>query len=192
MVAQSKLLTLLTGLLGHVLDADLGRAAAARDAASAETLAQTDPLTGLLNRRGWDRMLALYDERNRVVGDPCAVLAIDLDGLKQVNHADGHEAGDALLRQAAGLVRTAVRGGDVVARLGGDEFGVLAGLTPAEALALVARLDALLHSRGISASIGVADATARDGCAAAWKAADAEMYAAKAERKQMRQLSTLG
>ncbi len=189
---QGALFTLLADLLGRVLDADLARAAAARDAALAHTRAETDPLTGTLNRRGWDRLLALYEERHQIFGDPCAVLVIDLDGLKQVNDSAGHDAGDALLRRTAGAISSVVRTDDVVARLGGDEFGVLAALTPGEAQTLVGRLDEALTASGVGASIGVADLEMRTGSLAAWKVADERMYAAKVTRKLSRQLCARG
>ena len=177
------LFELLTTLLGHVLDADLQRAAARRDAALAETMSETDPLTGVLNRRGWDRMLALQDERTRRFGDPALVVVVDLDGLKAVNDVRGHASGDHLIRQAAATLRATLRAHDVLDRLGGDEFAVLAAATAAEVPVLTERLQRSLDAAGVAASVGTAVVTARGGCAAAWADADAAMYAAKAARK---------
>lgn len=89
-------------------------------------LAQTDVLTGLLNRRG------LMNTLDKLLGTPAhhdtptAVFLLDLDGFKPVNDRLGHDAGDVLLQQVAQRLRAAVRTGDVVARLGGDEFVVVA------------------------------------------------------------------
>ncbi|WP_375270633.1 diguanylate cyclase [Sphingomonas sp.] len=86
----------------------------------AELQATTDPLTGLLNRRGLEqRLRALPPEC------PCGVMLVDLDGFKQVNDRLGHDAGDAILVESAERLRASVRQGDLVARLGGDEFAVV-------------------------------------------------------------------
>jgi diguanylate cyclase (GGDEF)-like protein/PAS domain S-box-containing protein len=84
-----------------------------------------DALTGLVNRREFERRLGetLEGARN---GDGVHVLCfIDLDHFKQVNDSSGHQAGDSLLREVAKVMREAVRDSDTVARLGGDEFGLL-------------------------------------------------------------------
>lgn len=84
-----------------------------------------DALTGLINRREFERRLTeALDSAHR--GDSHHVLAfIDLDHFKAVNDTDGHQAGDSLLREVARLMRESVRDSDVVARLGGDEFALL-------------------------------------------------------------------
>ncbi|HTQ37096.1 MAG TPA: EAL domain-containing protein [Steroidobacteraceae bacterium] len=84
-----------------------------------------DALTGLVNRREFERRLAEVLETAHH-GDARHVLAyIDLDHFKAVNDSDGHQAGDSLLREVAKLMREAVRDSDVVARVGGDEFALL-------------------------------------------------------------------
>ena len=88
-------------------------------------LAQHDDLTGLTNRSVFFERLELAVERARRYERVAAILFIDLDDLKAVNDDLGHEAGDALLREAARRIRAAVRGTDAVSRLGGDEFGVV-------------------------------------------------------------------
>jgi diguanylate cyclase (GGDEF)-like protein/PAS domain S-box-containing protein len=86
----------------------------------AEVQATTDPLTGLLNRRGLESRL------RALPGDlACGVMLVDLDGFKQVNDRLGHEAGDAILVETAKRLRGAVRHDDLVARLGGDEFALV-------------------------------------------------------------------
>jgi diguanylate cyclase (GGDEF)-like protein len=88
-------------------------------------LAQTDILTGLPNRAFF---LSRLDEMNSqlgVRGLPFAILMLDLDRFKNVNDSLGHGAGDALLRQVAQRLRSAVRARDVLARLGGDEFAII-------------------------------------------------------------------
>ncbi len=88
-------------------------------------LAQHDPLTGLANRAAFLDRLSVACTRSRRGPEHCAVLFIDLDRFKQVNDTHGHEAGDALLQEAARRIEGTVREYDTVARLGGDELAVL-------------------------------------------------------------------
>ena len=87
--------------------------------------ASHDPLTGLVNRREFERRLeeALQDARARSASHVLCYL--DLDRFKAVNDTSGHTAGDNMLRELAGILKEKVRDSDVVARLGGDEFGML-------------------------------------------------------------------
>ena len=86
--------------------------------------ASHDALTGLVNRREFERRLAELIETARD-GREHALLFMDLDGFKAVNDSCGHSAGDELLRQLTALMLTRMRGSDTLARLGGDEFGAL-------------------------------------------------------------------
>jgi diguanylate cyclase (GGDEF)-like protein/PAS domain S-box-containing protein len=89
-------------------------------------LTLVDDLTGLYNRRGF-RMLAEQHLRLVKRGGPISILVcFDLDGFKRVNDVYGHAEGDAALRRAANILRTAFRDSDIIARFGGDEFVVLA------------------------------------------------------------------
>ncbi len=103
-------------------------AAAALDASlrlrDAQSEALTDPLTGLLNRRGLEQQLNPLLSHARSVGNELSVLFVDLDHFKQVNDQFGHDRGDAVLRLVAGTLRRLVRTVDLVARYGGDEFVV--------------------------------------------------------------------
>jgi len=95
-----------------------------------EALATTDPLTQLLNRRGFDEELArvLAVTARRQTPHAGMLVLVDLDDFKQINDSYGHAAGDACLIHVADRLRATVRKSDAVARLGGDEFAVL--LTP--------------------------------------------------------------
>lgn len=146
-----------------------------------ERHAGTDALTGLANRRAFLAALAgaLRD------GAAAALLFLDLDNLKPVNDRDGHEAGDALLRATAGLLRAEAGADEVAARLGGDEFALwLPGTT---APAAIARAEALLAAaRALPAtaprfSIGIAcrAAGAAEGAERLLARADAALYEAK-------------
>ncbi len=90
------------------------------------SMAYTDPLTGLPNRRGLDVRLAA-EMANTAPDRLLAVYMIDLDGFKQVNDRHGHELGDELLIAVGKRLAAQLRSSDVVARLGGDEFVVTAG-----------------------------------------------------------------
>ena len=131
-----------------------------------EYIVDHDFLTGLLNRRQFERELAKETERAARYGAPGAVLLIDLDNFKVVNDTFGHKAGDDVLKGVAGLLRQRLRHTDVVARFGGDEFAVLLPETDADHARLVAddvvnalgRETAVLADRSIriTASVGVA------------------------------------
>nr|WP_162623851.1 GGDEF domain-containing protein [Paracoccus saliphilus] len=131
--------------------------------------AQTDPLTGLSNRRGLEMALAMA---LRSAGDapdvkpvPFALVHLDLDHFKQVNDILGHKAGDDLLQAVGAVLRSQVRKADTAARIGGDEFVlILSGMTSAAALnelagRIIAAIRALtppgLGQLRVSASLGV-------------------------------------
>src|SRR3954447_4303396 len=88
-------------------------------------LADHDPLTGLFNRRRFVEEVDLEIKLMRRDGHPSSLLLLDLDGLKRVNDAMGHQVGDTLVRQTAELMRDRLRETDSVGRLGGDEFAVI-------------------------------------------------------------------
>lgn len=171
-------------LLATVLTLELRAAEEARRREAAEAEAMLDELTGLWNRRAWDRFVAAEEERCRRYGHPACVISLDIDGLKHANDTGGHAAGDALIRGVADALRSSLRAHDVAARLGGDEFGaLLIECTPEQARTVVDRMRSSLFAAGLSASIGVAKREARGGIAAALDVADAAMYADKAARK---------
>ncbi|HVK28079.1 MAG TPA: sensor domain-containing diguanylate cyclase [Nocardioides sp.] len=156
--------------------AQLASAVALREAT--HHLATTDDLTGLRNRRGFFELARRRWADSTGTG---AVGFVDLDGLKVVNDADGHEAGDRLLRKVATALQSSLRDTDVVARIGGDEFAVFSpDLAPAE---LQARLDQAIGRR---ASIGTAPVTDIDLLPDALLEADARMYDAKRRHLQVR------
>lgn len=88
-------------------------------------LAQTDPLTGLVNRNRFHELLARTIAECRRSNIPYALVVLDLDRFKQVNDTFGHEAGDRLLRLVGRTLTERLRGTDTVGRLGGEEFGLL-------------------------------------------------------------------
>ncbi len=131
-----------------------------------EYLVDHDFLTGLVNRRRFERELVKEARRGLRYGSTSAVLLIDLEHFKDVNDALGHRSGDVLLKGVADALRDRMRQTDVLARLGGDEFAVLLPQTGAEQARFVASgiVDALHEhvtvvcgrSVRITASVGVA------------------------------------
>ncbi len=107
------------------LIAELGpRLAAASAVHDAEQRAIRDPLTGLCNRREFERALAEYRGEGSRPAPPATLIYVDLDHFKRLNDTLGHAAGDAALKHVAYLLEAAVRDGDLVARIGGEEFAV--------------------------------------------------------------------
>ncbi|MEM0935530.1 MAG: GGDEF domain-containing protein [Pseudomonadota bacterium] len=149
---------------------------------AAQRLADRDPLTGLLNRRGLERSLAeRHDKAERG-----AVMMMDLDHFKNVNDAFGHDVGDRVLRDLARLLRRQMRRPDLAARFGGEEFVVfLAGLGQDAALRVAERLrmaveDSLMvEGRPQTVSIGLALWPPGESFATILKRADMAVYAAK-------------
>jgi len=165
-------------------------------------LAYNDALTGLTNRTGLAPALEHAVQLARRYGRKLALVFLDLDGFKQINDAQGHDAGDQVLVEIGGRLRGCLRASDLVARLGGDEFVVLleelhdtgqAAAVARKLLAEITRPCTLPDGKPaqVSASVGVSilpdDADdARD----LMRHADAAMYVAKQEGKNCYRLFT--
>jgi diguanylate cyclase (GGDEF)-like protein len=150
--------------------------------------AATDPLTGVLNRRALDRLLARETGRCEVLGAMVSVLALDLDHFKAINDTHGHAVGDEALRAFAHRIRGQLRQSDHLARLGGEEFVVLLpGAPPETAHEIAERLRACVAEAplvdaprvAVTVSIGVVTFRAGDRAADLLARADAAAYAAK-------------
>ena len=142
-------------------------------------LASTDRLTGLKNRREFDRILGTIPRQS------FAILAVDVDHLKRVNDEFGHEAGDTVLRTVATTLALMLRGWDVIARVGGDEFAaILLDVDASEAASAAQRLRAAMHlvptpGGRSNISLGWASAPAGTDPMSAWRRADECLYEAK-------------
>jgi diguanylate cyclase (GGDEF)-like protein len=154
-------------------------------------LATHDELTGLLNRRRFDSLLAEEAERARRFERPLSLVLVDLDHFKKINDEHGHPAGDGVLRALAGVLRAGARSIDRVARIGGEEFALLLMETPHDAaLATAQRLVESVRSARlavpdagdlaitISAGVATIPTHAIDGIALV-RLADQALYAAK-------------
>lgn len=153
---------------------------------AANHLANHDALTGLANRRALEETL----NQELADGQMLAVCFMDLDGFKQVNDTQGHDAGDEVLRVVAARLTAQARAGDCVARLGGDEFVVLlSGLrTSGEAMSVMKRcMEAVRQPIAldggvmvqVGSSIGISISTAGSSSANLMQSADEAMYSAK-------------
>lgn len=148
-----------------------------------------DPLTGVYNRSYFEGMLIHLQQRQRYAF-PVSVLMADIDGLKKVNDAFGHAAGDALIVHAAHRLKSACRKEDIVCRIGGDEFVALLPKADAAVAASIAQRVSSLTELGaplaadirLSLATGVATATSRHSLQATLAQADVNLYANKQPR----------
>jgi len=149
-----------------------------------------DALTGLVNRREFERRLDLMLKHAKEQHQQHALCYLDLDQFKVVNDTCGHIAGDELLRQLTALLKTRVRERDALARLGGDEFGLLLGECPLDqALRIVNHLREMIQAFRfawqekrfiVGASIGLVPITEHSvDLQSVLSAADSACYAAK-------------
>jgi diguanylate cyclase (GGDEF)-like protein len=195
----------IVSLLGSLLVALLGRSVADRArlanlARMLEKSAYTDALTGLFNRRALSEHLTRATAHARRRGEPLSILMIDLDYFKEINDRFGHHAGDLALCALADCLRDVARVEDVCGRWGGDEFVMIMPTTDQDGAAavearLLARasaveLDHMGVSYGIAASVGSASAI-RATPDELLKAADVELYRAKAAQRTPEDASTV-
>ncbi|MBI5496852.1 MAG: GGDEF domain-containing protein [Deltaproteobacteria bacterium] len=176
-------------LAGYWAGRLLDELVAAREALAQE--AAEDPLTGLPNRREFERVLRAQLAQAARTQQPVGLIMVDVDRFKDVNDQHGHPAGDQVLRSIASLVRAACRAGDTPARVGGEEFAVLApGLATQDVARVAERLRcavkaAVTHHAErditvtVSAGVASSDALAAPTSAALVAAADEQLYRAK-------------
>lgn len=143
--------------------------------------ADTDPLTGLLNRNGFTKLANREHALAGRTGAPLALAVLDLDGFKRVNDEHGHAAGDRVLAEVAHAWVAALRPGDALARFGGDEFLLM---FPATSAADAAQpLGRLRGAHPAAWSAGVVEWQQGETLAACLARADGRLYEAKAARR---------
>jgi diguanylate cyclase (GGDEF)-like protein len=160
--------------------------------------ARTDHLTGLANRREFERIMerevALAERHNRRL----SVMMIDLDNLKRINDRQGHLAGDAALRLVAQQMQRVVRASDICARIGGDEFGIAMPETDLDrAREVAARLRAAVSQASLAArspepvevSMGLTAWRPGQDWQAAYEVVDGDLYEDKRRRKEAKRLA---
>lgn len=154
-------------------------------------LASTDHLTGALNRRAFQLAFKSEIARCRRYGVPLSLIMLDLDHFKRVNDTYGHQAGDAVLREASNLIRSSLRDSDIFCRFGGEEFALLLPHTGMdEGTVLAERLRYAIAEKPvdvgsamvpITTSVGIADLLSpTDSIDTMMRRADEALYAAKA------------
>lgn len=165
----------------------------ARQLAELESQAEHDTLTGLLNRRGWDRMADQYVRLCDREKMPLSVLVVDLDKFKDINDEWGHDVGDQALIFTSGIIKDRDRGSDVQARIGGDEFGLILPFTDYEGAVTVKNRivmeiqrslnemedNDILAAAGLSLSIGIGTRQPQESFKKAFNQADENMYRVK-------------
>ena len=157
-----------------------------------QRVADEDHLTGLANRRAFERQFALALDTARSSAAPLCVAVVDIDHFKRINDRHGHTAGDRVLKVVAETIGTLRDAGCFVGRIGGEEFGVLfPGRSPGQALALLNSARTRMAERRlinrttdipfgpVTFSGGIADAVACGDLESALTAADSALYAAK-------------
>lgn len=180
-------------LLGEIERLERELAAERERVKELEATADIDALTGVFNRRGFERELTRSLAYVTRYWTRAALLYVDLDGFKPVNDSHGHAAGDAVLRAVAATLNCNVRASDTVARIGGDEFAlILWNLGEADAASKSWALEAAVSDTmidwsgttlSVGASIGFAMMTPSDERTEVLARADHAMYARKAARK---------
>lgn len=171
------LVEVLGKMLSYTLQAELREVEHLRKLERIEFESLTDVLTGLFNRRAWDKLVHLEEERCKRYGHPTAVLMIDLNDLKVTNDTFGHFAGDELIQKAASTLKKCIRTNDILARLGGDEFAILSIENNKEgAEVLLERILQAFDEANISTAIGLAMRNPTHGIFRAIREADKKMY----------------
>jgi diguanylate cyclase (GGDEF)-like protein len=156
------------------------------------TLAATDPLTGLSNRRDWDERLSRAMSRSTRKGEPLTIALLDLDRFKDFNDAFGHHAGDELLASFAARAAAVVRDVDLLARWGGEEFAIaLPGCDALTAVEVLERVRRTVPS-GQTCSVGFAQWDTTESVVAVMARADAATYDAKQRGRNRMVAATAG
>ena len=163
-----------------------------RELEHARIEALTDPLTGALNRRGFEMQFSRVLAESESSGSAISLIMIDIDHFKKINDTHGHLFGDKVIRGVAEVLKANVKGKDAIARLGGEEFGVLLPETPLSGAQVLADKIRLMVERGrirrhdgkdevggITISMGVAEFIPNEDTTAFLNRADQALYCSK-------------
>lgn len=146
-----------------------------------KTAATTDPLTGLLNRRGFFEAVDIVMRRNRNRMTPVSVLGFDLDHFKSINDRFGHKTGDAVLSLFARVTRKTMRGNDVIGRIGGEEFVAILSGKLAEATIAAERVRTAFEKAAVAPDSPQIPATVSVGMACGAPDASIDVLIARAD-----------
>lgn len=183
---EGQFIELQTRLLTTILHYELKAQENARRYERAQLEAELDVLTGVYNRRGWERLLRAEEERCRQFGLSASVLVIDLDNLKVVNDTQGHGEGDRLIQATGQCLLDNIRSEDILARVGGDEFVILIVETNLEITQqVVQRIQEKLEENNLKASVGWAIRIHQSTLPNTLVEADKNMFQNKSERKNL-------
>jgi diguanylate cyclase (GGDEF)-like protein len=149
--------------------------------------ARTDSMTGLLNRRAFEEILARDLQRAAIEGLPVWLVMLDIDHFKSVNDSLGHQAGDEVIRGVAAALTRCVRPMDILCRIGGEEFAILLhGLYPHDAREVADRIreeiagtERLPGDVRLTASLGLASSQRGETFEELMRRSDAALYASK-------------
>ena len=154
-------------------------------------LSETDHLTGLTNRRGWEKALSVEEQRSKRYGSPCAVAILDMNNLKKINDRYGHESGDKELKKLAKVLSNNIRENDIAARLGGDEFGILIVESDTENTKIfIERLRTSLKENKLDVAVGYCQRDPRKDFKYITRTADKNLYKDKANRNKKEKIKS--
>ena len=187
-----KMRTAMVGLQGNLSHSRQEIETLKRELEHARIEALTDPLTGALNRRGFEMQFSRLLIESQTSSTEISLIMLDIDHFKKINDTHGHLFGDKVIRGIAEVLKANVKGKDAIARLGGEEFGVLlpeTSLSGAQALAdkirqtvergRIRRQDGKGEVGGITVSLGVAELNRDEDTAAFLNRADKALYFSK-------------
>jgi diguanylate cyclase (GGDEF)-like protein len=146
-----------------------------------KTAALMDPLTSMLNRRGFTEACSRVIEREAAAGRPVTVMILDIDHFKSINDRFGHPAGDEILKLFATIVVSALRISDLSGRIGGEEFAALLPCSLEEGVIAAERVREMFASSGIVDETGPVDTTVSIGIAGGPAGTELEVLLAAAD-----------
>jgi len=146
-----------------------------------KTAASVDPLSGMLNRRGFSEACMLVIEREAVAGRPVTVMIFDIDHFKSINDRFGHPAGDEILKLFSTVVMSNLRISDLSGRIGGEEFAALLPCALEEGVIVAERVREAFEASGIVCEQGPVDTTVSIGVAGGPAGTELEVLLASAD-----------